>query len=160
MLLQSPVRPSVETGRVGWVFNALDGEAMRQAASYLIGEHDFSSFRASACQALSPIKTLHRLDITRRAVANSLHREMECCYWRFEFEGNAFLHHMVRNIMGCLIAVGEGSYPPQWMAQVLDARSRAAAAPTFSPHGLYFMGPVYDAQWNLPDRVPGFDWLP
>ena len=160
VLLQSPVRPSVETGRVGWVFNALDGEAMRQAASYLIGEHDFSSFRASACQALSPIKTLHRLDITRRAVANSLHREMECCYWRFEFEGNAFLHHMVRNIMGCLIAVGEGSHPPQWMAQVLDACSRAAAAPTFSPHGLYFMGPVYDAQWGLPDRVPGFDWLP
>jgi tRNA pseudouridine38-40 synthase len=150
----------VETGRVGWVFNALDGDAMRQAARYLIGEHDFSSFRASACQALSPVKTLHRLDITRRSVADSLHREMECCYWRFEFEGSAFLHHMVRNIMGCLVAIGDGSYAPEWMAQVLAARSRDAAAPTFSPHGLYFMGPVYGSEWNLPDRVPGFDWLP
>jgi tRNA pseudouridine38-40 synthase len=85
---------------------------------------------------------------------------MECCYWRFEFEGSAFLHHMVRNIMGCLVAIGDGSYAPEWMAQVLAARSRDAAAPTFSPHGLYFMGPVYDSKWNLPDRVPGFDWLP
>ncbi|MBP9941269.1 MAG: tRNA pseudouridine(38-40) synthase TruA [Comamonas sp.] len=160
VLLQSPVRPSVEAGRVGWVFNELNGDAMRQAASYLIGEHDFSSFRAAACQALTPVKTLHRIDITRRSVVSSLHREMECCYWHFEFEGTAFLHHMVRNIMGCLIGVGDGSYRPEWMLEVLAARSRDAAAPTFSPHGLYFMGPVYDSKWNLPDRVPGFDWLP
>lgn len=160
VLLQSPVRPSVETGRVGWVFNALDGDAMRAAAAYLLGEHDFSSFRASACQALTPVKHLQRIDITRRTLIDASVHGMECCYWRFEFEGNAFLHHMIRNIMGCLIYVGQGKHPAQWMEQVLHARSRNVAAPTFSPDGLYFMGPRYDAQWGLPDRVPGFDWLP
>ena len=162
VLLQSPVRPSVEAGRVGWVFHPLDGEAMRAAAQYLLGEHDFTSFRASACQAKTPIKTLHRIDIHRRGLPAS---EAEAgqdatCYWRFEFEGNAFLHHMVRNIMGCLIAVGQGLKPPAWMAQVLAARSRDAAAPTFSPDGLYFLGPVYDPSWGLPTRTPAYDWLP
>lgn len=85
---------------------------------------------------------------------------MECCYWRFEFEGSAFLHHMVRNIMGCLLAVGQGTHAPQWMQQVLEARSRDAAAPTFSPDGLYFLGPVYDPSWGLPSRSPAYDWLP
>jgi tRNA pseudouridine38-40 synthase len=160
VLLQSPVRPSVEAGRVGWVFNALQEDAMREAASYLLGEHDFTSFRASACQALTPVKTLHRIDITRRTVTPASHRDMECCYWRFEFEGNAFLHHMIRNIMGCLIYIGQGSHPPGWMQQVLAARSRDAAAPTFSPHGLYFMGPQYAPEWQLPASVPGFHWLP
>lgn len=160
VLLQSPVRPSVETGRVGWVFNELNGDAMRQAASYLLGEHDFTSFRASACQALTPVKNLHRIDITRRTVIPADTHGMECCYWRFEFEGNAFLHHMIRNIMGCLIYVGQGKHPSTWMKQVLQARSRDVAAPTFSPDGLYFMGPRYDAHWGLPERVPGFDWLP
>lgn len=160
VLLQSPVRPSVEAGRVGWVFNSLDGDAMREGASYLLGEHDFTSFRAAACQALTPIKNLHRIDITRRTVMPATQRDMESCYWHFEFEGNAFLHHMIRNIMGCLIYIGQGSHPAQWMQQVLHARSRDAAAPTFSPNGLYFLGPVYDPQWQLPARVPAFDWLP
>ena len=153
VLLQSPVRPSVDAGRVGWVFHALDGDAMRAAAQHLIGEHDFTSFRASACQARTPVKTLHRITVARRGDGPS-------CYWRFEFEGNAFLHHMVRNIMGCLIAVGQGLKPPGWMAEVLAARSRDAAAPTFSPDGLYFLGPVYDAAWGLPTRTAAYDWLP
>ena len=153
VLLQSPVRPSVDAGRVGWVFHALDGDAMRAAAQHLIGEHDFTSFRASACQARTPVKTLHRIAVARRGDGDS-------CYWRFEFEGNAFLHHMVRNIMGCLIAVGQGLKPPRWMAEVLAARSRDAAAPTFSPDGLYFLGPVYDAAWGLPQRTAAYDWLP
>ncbi len=153
VLLQSPVRPSVESGRVGWVFHPLDGDAMRAAARHLLGEHDFTSFRASACQAKTPVKTLHRIGITRRG-------EDAHCYWRFEFEGNAFLHHMVRNIMGCLIAVGQGHKPAGWMAEVLAARSRDAAAPTFSPDGLYFLGPVYDPAWGLPTRTAAYDWLP
>ena len=162
VLLQSPVRPSVEAGRVGWVFHPLDGEAMRAAAQYLLGEHDFTSFRASACQAKTPIKTLHRIDIHRRGLPASEAEDGQdaTCYWRFEFEGNAFLHHMVRNIMGCLIAVGQGLKPPTWMAQVLAARSRDAAEPTFSPDGLYFLGPVYDPRWGLPTRTPAYDWLP
>lgn len=153
VLLQSPVRPSVEAGRVGWVFHPLDGDAMRTAAQHLIGEHDFTSFRASACQAKTPVKTLHRIAVARRG-------DGDTCYWRFEFEGNAFLHHMVRNIMGCLIAVGQGLKPPGWMADVLAARSRDAAAPTFAPDGLYFLGPVYDAVWGLPTRTAAYDWLP
>jgi tRNA pseudouridine38-40 synthase len=149
VLLESPVRPSVEAGRVGWVFRQLDADAMRQAAAVLVGEHDFSSFRASTCQALSPVKSMKRIEITRRGA-----------YWRFEFEASAFLHHMVRNIMGCLLAIGRGQQRPQWMSQVLAARNRDAAAPTFPPDGLYFVGPVYDAKWNLPSSAAAYDWLP
>ena len=81
-------------------------------------------------------------------------------YWRFDFEANAFLHHMIRNIMGCLIQVGQGLKPASWIAEVIAARNRDAAAPTFSPAGLYFVGPVYGSEWGLPDRTPGHDWLP
>ena len=149
VLLESPVRTSVEAGRVGWTFRPLDGAAMREAALHLLGEHDFTSLRASACQARSPIKTLKRLDISQRGP-----------YWRFEFEANAFLHHMIRNAMGCLVAIGQGSQRPDWMLEVLAARDRKAAAPTFSPDGLYFLGPVYDAHWSLPASTPAYDWLP
>jgi tRNA pseudouridine38-40 synthase len=147
-LLESPVRPSVDAGRVGWVFRSLEERAMREAAALFLGEHDFTSLRASSCQAKSPIKTLHRLDITRRGA-----------YWRLEFEANAFLHHMIRNIMGCLLVVGQGQRPPGWITEVLAARDRDAAAPTFSPDGLYFMGPVYDAAWGLPGRTAAYDWI-
>jgi len=149
VLLESPVRPSIDSGRVGWVFRPLVLEPMQRAAGCLLGEHDFTSFRASACQALSPVKTLQRIDISRRGA-----------YWRFEFEANAFLHHMIRNIMGCLVAVGQRRQPPEWLPQVLLARSRDAAAPTFSPDGLYFLGPRYAAHWGLPDRTAAFDGLP
>ena len=169
VLLQSPVRPSVEAGRVGWVFRPLDGDAMRAAAVRLLGEHDFSSFRAAACQSPTPIKTLHRLDITRRRSSFQTAQpfaeeatQIDCapCYWRFEFEANAFLHHMIRNLMGCLIAVGQGTQSVHWVQEVLDARSRKVAAPTFSPDGLYFLGPVYDVSWGLPAHAAAYDWLP
>ena len=153
VLLESPVRPSVETGRVGWVYRPLDGEAMREAATLLIGEHDFSSFRAAQCQAKSPVKTLERIEISQRAGHTS-------SYWRFEFEANAFLHHMIRNVMGCLVAIGQGDHPAQWLAEVLAARRRDAAAPTFSPDGLYFLGPVYEDRHGLPSRTAAYDWLP
>jgi tRNA pseudouridine38-40 synthase len=149
ILLESQVRPSLEAGRVGWAFRPLALAPMQQAAELLLGEHDFSSFRASACQALSPIKHLQRLAITRRGA-----------YWRFEFEANAFLHHMIRNLMGCLIAVGQGQYPPAWITKVLQARDRKVAAPTFSPDGLYFLGPRYAPHWGLPESTPAFDALP
>ena len=149
VLLESPVRPALESGRAGWVFRPLNGDAMREATSYLLGEHDFSSFRASSCQARSPVKILKKIEISRRGA-----------YWRFEFEGNAFLHHMIRNIMGCLVRIGQGGEPAQWMKEVLAARNRDAAAPTFSPDGLYFLGPLYEAHWKLPQRTPAYDWLP
>ncbi len=153
IVLESPVRPSVEAGRVGWVYRPLNGASMREAALALIGEHDFSSFRAAQCQAKSPVKTLSRIDISQRAGPESR-------YWRFEFEANAFLHHMIRNIMGCLLAVGQGSHPPEWLVTVLAARQRDAAAPTFSADGLYFLGPVYEAHYGLPARTAAYDWLP
>jgi tRNA pseudouridine38-40 synthase len=149
VLLESAVRPALETGLVGWAFRPLDAEAMRAAAAHLVGEHDFSSFRSSQCQAPSPVKTLRAIGIERRGA-----------YWRFDFDGSAFLHHMVRNIMGCLVAVGQGVHTPMWMAEVLAARSRGAAAPTFAPDGLYFAGPYYDAAHGIPERTPAFDWLP
>ena len=151
VVLESAVRPSVEAGRVGWVYRALDGQAMQQAALHLLGEHDFSSFRAAQCQAKSPVKTIQKINIAQRPGS---------CYWHFEFQANAFLHHMIRNIMGCLITVGQGSQSPEWLLEVLAARSRTAAAPTFSPDGLYFLGPVYEAHHGLPERAAAYDWLP
>jgi len=148
VLLESPVRPSLEHGRCGWVFRPLDGQAMREAAAVLIGEHDFSAFRSSECQSPTPIKTLRTLDISRRGA-----------YWRFDLDGSAFLHHMVRNIMGCLVAVGTGARPAGWMAEVLASRSREAAAPTFAPDGLYFAGPYYDPRHGIPDHTPAMDWV-
>jgi tRNA pseudouridine38-40 synthase len=149
VLLESAVRPSLEAGRVGWVHRPLSLSNMQQAVPYLLGENDFSSFRAAQCQALSPVKTMRRIEISQRGA-----------YWRFEFEATAFLHHMIRNIMGSLMAIGQGQQPPEWMGEVLAARSREAAAPTFSPDGLYFLGPVYEPKWGLPDRTAAYDWLP
>lgn len=149
VLLDSPVRPSVDTGRVGWVFRPLQLSLMQRAAAHLLGEHDFTSFRAAACQAVSPVKTLSVIDISKHGA-----------YWRFDFEANAFLHHMIRNIMGCLIVVGQGRMTPDWLLQVLQARSRKAAAPTFSPQGLYFLGPRYADHWGLPSHTSAFDTLP
>ena len=149
LLLESPVRPALEAGTCGWSFRPLDGDAMREAAAALLGRHDFSAFRSSECQARSPLKTLRRLDIARRGA-----------YWRFDFEADAFLHHMVRNLVGSLIAVGSGVRPAGWLAGVLAARRRELAAPTFAADGLYFLGPYYDARHGLPERTPAFDWLP
>ena len=149
LVLESPVRPALEDGMAGWVFRPLDGAAMRSAAAMLLGEHDFTSFRSSECQAPSPVKRLRGLDILRRGA-----------YWRFDFDANAFLHHMVRNVMGCLLMVGQGLKPPAWMADVLAARDRNAAAPTFAPDGLYFLGSYYDPRHAIPERAPAHDWLP
>jgi tRNA pseudouridine38-40 synthase len=122
---------------------------MRAAATALIGEHDFSSFRAANCQSPTPVKTLRSIAITRRGA-----------YWRFDFDASAFLYHMVRNIVGCLLAIGQGREVPGWMAEVLAARSRDAAAPTFPPDGLYFLGPYYDAALAIPEHTAAMDWLP
>ncbi len=149
VLLQSPVRPSIEALRAGWTIYELNASAMQAAAAMLLGEHDFSSFRAAQCQALSPVKTLLAATVSQHGA-----------YWRFDFEGTAFLHHMIRNILGCLVAIGSRQKPPEWMQEVLAAKSRDAAAPTFAADGLYFLGPRYGQQWSLPERTVGFDLLP
>ncbi len=149
LLLEHAVRPALESGLVGWVFRPLDADAMRAAAALLIGEHDFSAFRSAECQAASPVKHLRSIAIERHGA-----------YWRFDFEASAFLHHMVRNLMGSLIAVGSGSRPPGWVGEVLAGRDRTQAAATFSAAGLYFLGPQYDADLGLPSATAAMAWLP
>ncbi|MEP7058551.1 MAG: tRNA pseudouridine(38-40) synthase TruA [Caldimonas sp.] len=148
LLLESPVRSGIAFDGVGWTFRSLDHGAMEAAAKVLIGEHDFSALRSAECQAATPVRTLRSLAITRRGAC-----------WRFEFDANAFLHHMVRNIMGCLVMVGSGRRDPAWLAEVLAARDRSRAAPTFAPEGLYFAGPYYDPVHAVPDRNAATDWL-
>jgi tRNA pseudouridine38-40 synthase len=146
VLLESSVRPSWDTGLVGWCFRPLDGDAMQRAAAHLLGSHDFSAFRAAQCQARTPVKTLHALTIRRHGR-----------YWFFDFDANAFLHHMVRNIMGCLVMVGHGARPAHWVLEVLAGLSRQKAAPTFAADGLYFIGPYYESAHQIP--VPdGVTW--
>lgn len=135
----SPVRSALRFGKVGWFHQALDVDKMREAAQYLLGEHDFSAFRASACQAKSPVKNLTQLSMQQQGDLIIL-----------DLTANAFLHHMVRNIVGCLVYVGKGKHQPQWMQQVLEGRERSQAAPTFAPDGLYLRRITYDAKWNLP----------
>ena len=149
LLLEAPVRPALESGSAGWTFRRLDGDAMRRAAAVLVGNHDFSAFRSAECQAISPVKTLRSLAIERHGA-----------YWRFDFDADAFLHHMIRNIVGCLIAVGSGARAETWLAELLATRDRSLAAATFAADGLYFLGPYYDPGHAIPDRTAAFDWLP
>jgi tRNA pseudouridine38-40 synthase len=139
LLLDRPERPALLQARVGWYHHPLALEPMRAAAETLLGAHDFSAFRAAECQARSPVKTLDRLDITR-----------EGDMLRFDMHADAFLHHMVRNIVGTLVYVGGGRQPPAWVAQLLAARDRTRAAPTFAAAGLYLTGVDYAPRWNLP----------
>ncbi|MEO6919739.1 MAG: tRNA pseudouridine(38-40) synthase TruA [Collimonas sp.] len=141
LLYNNPVRSPLLEGKAGWVFRPLDVELMRQAASYLIGTHDFSAFRAIECQAKSPVRTMDQIGIERRGDLIV-----------FTLRANAFLHHMVRNIVGTLIYAGNGSKAPEWIAELLLQRDRSQAAPTFMPDGLYLAQVAYDRKWQLPQQ--------
>jgi tRNA pseudouridine38-40 synthase len=130
-------------GRAGWVYHTLDLARMREAAARLVGEHDFSSFRSSQCQAASPIRKLQSLDIIQHGD-----------YFLFTFKANAFLHHMVRNLMGALLYVGQGRQEAAWMDDLLAQRDRRRAAPTFSPEGLYLAHVEYPCGFSLPIADP------
>ena len=139
LLYNHPVRPAIQHGRVGWHHRPLDADALPRAAQALLGEHDFSAFRASECQARSPVKIMHRAGVRRQG-------DM----FVFEFRASAFLQHMVRNIVGGLVYVGIGRQPPESIAELLAGRDRTRAAPTFSPAGLYFSGVEYAPHWRIP----------
>lgn len=139
LIYNHPVRSPLWSGRSGWVFRPLRVEAMQAAAQALIGTHDFSAFRAAECQAHSPVRTMHTITLQRQGELILV-----------TLKGNAFLHHMVRNIVGSLIQVGIGNAAEAWVGEVLAARNRDLAAPTFSPDGLYLAKIDYDAGWNLP----------
>jgi tRNA pseudouridine38-40 synthase len=140
LLWNDRVRPALWAGRAGWCFHPLDVDAMRAAAAHLIGEHDFSSFRSSQCQARHPVRTLHQLDIAEQGR-----------FLVFTLRANAFLHHMVRNVMGALLQVGQGRQPASWMSGLLAARDRTQGAPTFMPDGLYLSAIEYASEFGLDD---------
>lgn len=133
------VWPTIEANRVWHVRQPLDAEAMQRAAYALLGHHDFSSFRASACQAKSPIKTLDELTVTRDATHIIVHAR-----------ARSFLHHQVRNMVGSLKMVGEGTWPEARVAEVLAARNRAIAGPTAPAEGLYFVSIGYTKDIFVP----------
>lgn len=139
VLLNHGLRPAINHGRVAWFHLPLDPERMRAAVKHLLGEHDFSAFRSAECQAKSPVRELRRLDIRKSGD-----------YVVFELAANAFLHHMVRNIVGCLVYVGKGKHDPAWLGEVLASRDRKLAAPTLDAAGLYLAHVSYDAKWGLP----------
>ena len=142
LLLVRAERPALLAGLAGWYHRPLDASAMDAAARQLLGMHDFSAFRAAECQAKTPVKTLSRINVTQQGP-----------FVRFEFSANAFLHHMVRNIVGALVRVGAGKDNADWLAGVLAGRDRTRAAPTFAAEGLYLAGADYDARFGLPPTV-------
>jgi tRNA pseudouridine38-40 synthase len=141
VLLNHSVRPAADHARVGWFHAPLDVAQMRAAAALLLGEHDFSAFRSAQCQARSPVRTLTQLQIARHGP-----------YLMFDLCANGFLQHMVRNIVGSLIYVGKGRQDAAWIGELLGARERKFAAPTFDAAGLYLAAVDYDAVWGLPRR--------
>ena len=152
VLINRAVRPALAARHAGWFHLPLDVAEMRAAARPLVGEHDFSAFRSAECQAKSPVRTLLALDIEARGERID-----------FVLRANAFLHHMVRNIVGTLIAVGKGKHPPGWAGVVLESRDRARAAATFAAEGLYLEQVAYEPKWELPSlerRAPRIPVLP
>ncbi len=143
LLHRSPNRHPLYAGRAGWVFQPLDLDRMREAAPALVGEHDFSAFRSSQCQAKSPVRRLDRLHIRESGPLVV-----------FELEANAFLHHMVRNLVGALVWIGIGRRPPGWTGELLAGRDRRLAAPTFAPQGLYLAGVEYPARYDVGSWPP------
>jgi tRNA pseudouridine38-40 synthase len=145
-ILNRWVRPAIARGGLAWIRKPLDAGLMEQAAKCLLGEHDFTSFRAMGCQARSPVRTIHHLSVER--VDNELN---------IDIEANAFVYHMVRNIAGALIAIGQGDRPVSWLDEVLRARDRTLAGVTAPAQGLYFMTARYPDYPQLPiDETIGF----
>ena len=138
LLWRGRVRPAIWAGRAGWTRHALDLQAMRDAAVHLIGTHDFSAFRSSQCQAASPIRTFTRLEIEEQGALVVV-----------TLQANAFLHHMVRNIMGALLQIGQGRQRSDWIVQLLAMRDRRLSAPTFMPDGLYLSDVEYLSDFDL-----------
>jgi len=143
LLLNRPDRPSILRGRVGWERRPLDLARLQAGAGRLVGTHDFSAFRASACQARSPVRTVHSLDVGGRASR----------VW-LDVVADGFLHRMVRNIVGVLLAIGAGEAEPDWAREVLESRDRKAGGVTAAPDGLYLVRVGYPSRFGLPAVLP------
>ena len=139
VIVNTPVRPAMLQGQVTWQRRMLDERAMHEAAQHLLGECDFSAFRAAACQSATPMRNVHSIDVWRRGNIVVV-----------DVRANAFLHHMVRNIVGSLLVVGEGARGPGWLAELLAGRDRTIAAATAPPQGLYLVDVEYPDHFGLP----------
>jgi tRNA pseudouridine38-40 synthase len=139
LLSDDPVAPGLLRTKVGWFHRPLDEQAMALAAAALLGEHDFSAFRDAQCQARSPVRTVLQASVGRRGRLLVV-----------TLKANAFLHHMVRNVVGSLVYVGAGRQGAGWIAELLERRDRRLAAPTFAPDGLYLSAIEYDPALRLP----------
>ena len=145
----SPTRPAIMSGAVTWVKKPLDVSLMQQSCEYLLGEQDFSAFRGSGCQSNSSYRNVHRADVFRRGNLVI-----------FEITANAFLLHMVRNIVGSLIEVGTVRQNPLWIQQLLAQGDRCKSAATAAPDGLYLVAVDYPARFGLPVLAKGPVFLP
>ncbi len=139
LLYNASVSPSIMATKAGWYHLPLALGPMQAASKYLEGEHDFSTFRAADCQANTPIRHMHAAKVVQFGR-----------YFKFSFNANAFLHHQVRNMVGALIYIGKGMYPPEHMQNLLAQKDRTLSPPTFSPNGLYLSYVGYDQAWQLP----------
>jgi tRNA pseudouridine38-40 synthase len=142
LILNRPVRPALERHRTWWVRDPLDAAPMAEAGAHLLGEHDFSAFRAASCQAKSPVRRMDSLTVRREGE-----------YLVVDVRASGFLHHMVRNIVGSLVRVGRGEAPPSWIPALLAGRDRTRAAPTAPPSGLYLAAVHYPAEFGLPEAT-------
>lgn len=139
LLYNNPIRSPIWSKKAGWYYRPLCIDKMKLAAQHLLGVHDFTVFRASSCQAKSPIKHFYDIQIIQQGDLIV-----------FKIRANAFLHHMVRNIIGSLIFVGSGRKDPSWIQYLLNSKDRSQAAPTFMPDGLYLTRIEYEPKWELP----------
>ena len=146
-LLNHAVRPALMSQQVGWSHWPLDVACMHEAVQFLLGQHDFSAFRAVDCQANSPVKTVREAKV-----------ELVGGLVRFQITADAFLHHMVRNLMGSLLLIGSKRKPVDWLWHLLQAGDRSLAGPTFMPDGLYLSRVEYAAHWGLPSAPPPRFW--
>ena len=142
LICNNSIRPALLRKHVSWNYRPLDVEKMKQAATHLIGEHDFSSFRAAGCQAKTAVRTIEELEVSRSGDAVFI-----------DIKANAFLQHMVRNIAGVLMKIGAGERDPQWAKKVLLYCDRTRGGVTAPPYGLYFIGPYYPEKFPIPQPV-------
>ena len=142
VIVNRPMRPALQARYVGWERVPLDAEAMHRAAQSLVGEHDFNAFRTVACQSPTSMRNVHEISVVREGDRVIM-----------QIQANAFLHHMVRNIVGSLLPVGRGEQAENWLAQLLAGRDRAVAGATAPAQGLTFLAPLYPAKYALPDEV-------
>ncbi len=140
------IRPALLRNNVTWYYRHLDAELMQEGANYLLGEHDFSSYRGISCQSRTPMREVFSISVVRHA-----------CWVTVEISANSFLHHMVRNIVGVLIAIGEGKRPPLWAKEVLEAKDRTQGGITSPASGLYMTKVTYPAHYKIP--IPEIELL-